>query len=192
MAEKATILEQFVERVRAEVQAGVSPGQMQAILSEVLQLPGDCLDLHRQQLSDGPYTQYVLFRASDGTCSMVVVVISPGAALPVHNCGAWALVGIYQGQQRETWFRRLDDGGTPGRAQLRVERTFVPQRGTVKVLPDGQILAMEALSNEPAISIHIYGTDIVAQPRSTFDPEVGTEEIFQPVYVELSMDDGPC
>ena len=37
MAGKATILEQFIERVRAEVLVGASPGQMQALLSETLQ-----------------------------------------------------------------------------------------------------------------------------------------------------------
>ncbi len=187
MTETAITLQQFIERVRAEVQAGASPGQMQAILSEVLQNPGDWLDPHFQQPGDGPYTQYVLLRDPDGSCSIVVLVIRPGVALPVHNQGAWAVAGVYKGQERETWFRRLDDGGTPGRAQLAVERTFVHQRGTVSVVPDGQVHMVEALGDEPAISIHIYGTDIVTQPRSTFDLETGSEKMFRPRYIELPI-----
>ena len=120
---------------------------------------------------------------------MVVAVIAPGVALPVHNHGAWSVVGIYQGRQRETWFRRLDDGGIPGRAQLSVEDTFVHQRGTVRVLPDGQIHRVETLVSQPVISIHIYGTDIVAQSRSIFDLATDSEEISHPKYVEMSIGD---
>jgi predicted metal-dependent enzyme (double-stranded beta helix superfamily) len=161
---------------------------MQAILHEVLQNPGNWLDPGYQQPRNGAYTQYVLFRAQDETCSIVSVVIRPGGALPVHNHGAWAVVGIYKGQEQETWFRRLDDGGTPGWAQLAVERTFIHRRGAVSVVPDGQIHTVEALGDEPAISIHIYGTDIVTQPRSAFDLEAGREKIFRPAYIELPAD----
>jgi len=39
---------------------------------------------------------------------------------------------------------------------------------------------------------HMYDIEIVAQLRSILDLEVGTEEVLQPIYVELSMDDGSC
>lgn len=48
----------------------------------------------------------------------------------------------------------------------------------------------------PAVSFHIYGTDIDTQVRSTFDLEQGTVEIFRPEFEERGVaganaSDGP-
>jgi hypothetical protein len=39
---------------------------------------------------------------------------------------------------------------------------------------------------------HLDGIEIVAQLRTPFDREVGTEEVSQPVDLELPMDEGSC
>jgi hypothetical protein len=39
---------------------------------------------------------------------------------------------------------------------------------------------------------HMLVIKMVAQLCSTFDREVGPEEVFQPVSVALPMDDGSC
>lgn len=112
----------------------------------------------------------------------------PGVSAPVHNHGSWAVIGIYRGRERETWFRRTDDTAAPGQAQLVEVRTLVNPTGTVTVVPDGTIHTVEALNGQDAVSIHIYGTDIVTQPRSTFDLDTGAEEIYRPDFAEPQPD----
>ena len=72
------------------------------------------------------------------------------------------------------------DGSVPGRAQLEVDQTLENERGIASVVPDGRIHTVEAMDGQQAVSIHVYGTDIVTQQRSEFDPLTGTERVFRP------------
>ena len=117
------------------------------------------------------------------------MVLRPDTPPPVHNHGTWAVIGIYKGREHETWFRRVDDGSVPGRAQLEVHQTFVNERGTASVVRDGWIHTVEAMDGQQAVSIHIYGTDIVTQQRSEFDPLTGTERVFRPPFAEADAAD---
>jgi hypothetical protein len=40
------------------------------------------------------------------------------------------------------------------------------------------------MDGQQAVSIHVYGTDIVTQQRSEFDPLTGTERVFRPPFAE--------
>ena len=194
MAQIATVtsVADLVERIReaATPQAGPEPGRVRDILQEALATPGDWMDPAYQQLGDGDYALYPVYRAEDGRCSILVVVLRPGTPLPVHNHGTWAVIGVYQGREHETWFRRVDPGTTPGRAQLEVDQTFVNERGTASVVPDGKIHTVEAFDGNQAVSIHIYGTDIVTQQRSEFDLQTGTEKVFRPPFEEAGASEG--
>lgn len=159
------------------------PKQIQDVLTEILSREGDWLDQRYQQRDGEPVGKlYPLFRADDGRCSILVAVFAPGAQTPIHNHGSWAVVGIYRGREQETRFRRSDDGSVPGHAQLETETTRVSPAGTVTVVPDGVIHTVEAIDGQEAVSIHVYGTDIVTQPRSTFDLSSGTEMPFSPPF----------
>jgi predicted metal-dependent enzyme (double-stranded beta helix superfamily) len=185
MAKTPTTTEDLIERIQQEAMAvaGPDPSRVQTILTETLAQPGDWLDACYQELGDGDYALYPLYRAENCRCSILSVVIRPGIPVPIHNHGSWAVIGIYKGRERETWFRRVDDGSVPGRAELEVEERFLHEKGTVNLVPDGKIHTVEALDSIQAVSIHIYGTDIITQERSTFDLQTGTEEIFHPAFV---------
>jgi 3-mercaptopropionate dioxygenase len=181
-----TSIHDLADRIRDASAPGTGPDpeQVRDILREALATPGDWIDPAYQQLSEGEYALYPLYRAEDGRCSMLVVVLRPSTPLPVHNHGSWAAIGVYKGREHETWFRRVDDGSVPGRAQLEVDQTFVNERGTASVVPDGRIHTVEAMDGQQAVSIHVYGTDIVTQQRSEFDPLTGTERVFSPPFAE--------
>ncbi|HET9540806.1 MAG TPA: cysteine dioxygenase family protein [Candidatus Limnocylindria bacterium] len=169
--------------------SGPNPEQVRAILSEALATPGDWIDPAYQHLGEGEYALYPVYRAEDGRCSMLVAVLRSGTPLPVHNHGSWAVIGVYKGREHETWFRRVDDGSVPGRAQVEVDQTFENERGTASVVPDGRIHTVEAMDGQQAVSIHVYGTDIVTQQRSEFDPLTGTERVFRPPFAEADTAD---
>ena len=179
-----TSIHDLADRVRDASAPGTGPDpeQVRDILREALATPGDWIDPAYQQLGEGEYALYPVYRAEDGRCSMLVAVLRSGTPLPVHNHGSWAVIGVYKGREHETWFRRVDDGSVPGRAQLEVDQTFVNERGTASVVPDGRIHTVEAMDGQQAVSIHVYGTDIVTQQRSEFDPVTGTERVFRPPF----------
>jgi 3-mercaptopropionate dioxygenase len=181
-----TSIQDLADRIRDASAPGTGPDpeRVRDLLREALATPGDWIDPAYQQLGEGEYALYPVYRAEDGRCSMLVVVLRPDTPLPVHNHGSWAVIGIYKGREHETWFQRVDDGTVPGRAQLEVDQTFVNERGTASVVPDGHIHTVEAMDGQQAVSIHIYGTDIVTQQRSEFDLLTGTERIFRPPFAE--------
>lgn len=186
-----TSIHELADRIRdaSAPETGPDPEQVRDILREALATPGDWIDPAYQQLGEGEYALYPVYRAEDGRCSMLVVVLRPGTPLPVHNHGSWAVIGVYKGREHETWFRRVDDGSVPGRAQLGVDQTFVNERGTASVVPDGRIHTVEAMDGQQAVSIHVYGTDIVTQQRSEFDPLAETERVFRPPFAETDAAD---
>ncbi len=57
-----------------------------------------------------PWVLTPLHRAPDSSWSVLVAVFAPGERAPVHDHGAWAVIGIVAGRERETRFRRGDTG----------------------------------------------------------------------------------
>jgi 3-mercaptopropionate dioxygenase len=185
------ILTALISRVRtASVTEDFGPEQVRDLLTEVLSREDDWLDQRYQTRHGEPKGRlYPLFRADDRRCSLLVAVFEAGVPAPVHNHGSWAVVGVYRGRERETWFRRLDDGSSPGRADLEIERSWVNSPGTVTVVPDGTIHTVEAIDGQDAVSIHIYGTDIVTQERSCFNVADGTVDAFYPPFSPTDDED---
>lgn len=179
MPVNTTKLERLIDSVKDAVS---DPSRVEVILTEAMADRDDWLDARFQETHESDYALYPLYRAPGGRCSIVCVALKPGKPAPIHNHGAWAVIGIYKGRERDTWYRRVDDGTVPGRAQLEVEQAAVNDRGSVHIVPDGKIHTVEALDHHPAVSIHVYGTDILTQVRSSFDLEAGTEQVFQPRY----------
>jgi len=120
------------------------------------------------------YQQYLLHCDSRERFSVVSFVWGPGQGTPIHDHQVWGLVGVLRGRERAENFTRLADG------------SLVP--GTVGDLNPGDVEALSpvagdihrvsnALTDQPSISIHVYGANIGAVRRSTFAPD-GTPKLF--------------
>ena len=64
-----------------------------------------------------PTERYFVYRRQ-GAYGVLAQIFSPGVAMPVHDHKAWGLVGVFEGEEREERYRRLDDGRTDKRARL--------------------------------------------------------------------------
>jgi 3-mercaptopropionate dioxygenase len=133
--------------------------------------------------------QYALYRAEDGSSCLFALVIPPGAATPVHDHLAWGLVGVYRGEQRETVYRRLDDGAEHGAANLQVtkEQALMPGEFYPLIPPVDNIHYVRTTSSTPSISIHLLANDTACVWRHAFDPEAGTVTPFRSGYANA-----PC
>ena len=141
-----------------------------------------------RQPEPGRFVQYAIYRAADGALSLMAMVVPTGIATPVHDHRAWGLVGVYQGQQRETVYRRLDHGTDPDFADLRqvAENILKPGDITTLLPPEGDIHMIETISPEPSISIHVLGNDIGCVHRHRYDVEHKTVHRFKSGYVNTA------
>ena len=108
-----------------------------------------------------------LFAADD--VSVLHVVGAPGMRFRPHNHLMWAAIGLYGGQEDNTFYRRTGAGiEISGGRELRV--------GDVALLGDDTIHAVSNPRRTYTGAIHIYGGNITARPgRSEWDEETRAE-----------------
>lgn len=133
--------------------------------------------------------QWLLYR-EDEKLALFTLVLPHGASTPVHDHLAWGLVGLYGGRQREEFYRRVDDGGDVGRAELERERVEEMGEGDYYRLipPEDDIHAVETISEEPSVSVHLLGADVGCIDRHAFDPDSDWVELFQSGYTNVACD----
>ena len=94
------------------------------------------------------------------------VVWAPGMRLFPHDHQMWANIGIYAGQEDNTFYRRLEEDRhavhETGGKELRV--------GDVLTLGTDAIHAVTNPLDKLTAAIHIYGGDFVNNPRSQWGP----------------------
>lgn len=112
------------------------------------------------------YQQYLLHCDSRERFSVVSFVWGPGQATPVHDHTVWGLVGVLRGAELSQRFARRGDAFAAIGPVHRLERGEVeavsPTVGDVHQVTN-------AFDDRVSISIHVYGDNIGAVKRSTYD-----------------------
>jgi len=85
----------------------------------------------------------------------------------------WALIGVYDGEEREALFRRTDDGTNTKIATIEKVSEKINTKGHVTVLGRGGIHRVDNISSKPTTSIDVYGRDIGHAERHSYDPVTG-------------------
>lgn len=117
------------------------------------------------------YQQYLLHCDSRERFSVVSFVWGPGQGTPIHDHRVWGLVGVLRGAERVERFRRRDDGRLepvgPATDLYECEvEAISTQKGDIHRVANG-------LPDAPSISIHVYGGNISAVERATYDLDGG-------------------
>ena len=101
--------------------------------------------------------------------SVLKVVWAPGMRFRPHNHLMWAAIGLYGGQEDNTFYRRSGDGlVVSGGRELRL--------GDVALLGDDTIHAVTNPTETWTGAIHVYGGDITRRPgRREWDDDTGKE-----------------
>ncbi|KAF0812650.1 3-mercaptopropionate dioxygenase [Andreprevotia sp. IGB-42] len=114
------------------------------------------------------YRQYLLHADTCERFSVVSFVWGPGQFTPVHNHTVWGAVGVLRGAETAQAFGRGGDGqlrasGQPKRLEAGEVDLVSPSIGDVHQVSN-------ALAGGVSVSIHVYGGNIGAIARSTFEP----------------------
>ena len=64
------------------------------------------------------FAMNLLQMPEDEAYSIIGGVWHPGQTTPIHDHLTWALIGVYEGEEREALFRRTDDGSNPRLAKI--------------------------------------------------------------------------
>ena len=107
------------------------------------------------------------------------IIWAPGMSIYPHDHRLWAVIGIYGGQEDNTFYRR----NTEGAGLVRAGSKVLEAREVLVLGPE----AIHAVTNPRSVftgAIHIYGGDFFAQPRSEWDSETSAEK---PYDVERAM-----
>ena len=107
---------------------------------------------------------------------VVSFVWGPGAATPVHDHEMWGLVGMLRGSETSLAFSRDPETGAMKAGTLTelkpgMVETLRPSLGDIHQVTN-------ALSDQGSISIHVYGGNIGAVRRHTFDVKTGEPKLF--------------
>jgi predicted metal-dependent enzyme (double-stranded beta helix superfamily) len=128
---------------------------------------------------------WLLYRDTTGNLSLSALVLSPGAATPVHDHLAWGLVGLYVGEQAEEVYEPVAPvGAEDSHADLKLVAQNRLEVGSFYELipPTGDIHRVITTSAEPSISLHLLGNDVGCVLRHRFEPNTGEVAPFRSGY----------
>lgn len=124
--------------------------------------------------SPDSYRQYLLYCDPLERFSVASFVWMPGHRTPIHDHTVWGLVGVMRGEE-------LCEEYSPS---IEKQNAHAVKAGSVdRVSPSiGDIHVVSNAGRDVALSIHVYGANIGAVRRHTFDPVSGAPKDFVSGY----------
>ena len=166
--------EEFVAACRGALEEHTPELAVKELLSDAIAKPGE-IEAALGTPEDGGIT--TLHRSDDLT--IINVIWPPGMTIYPHDHQLWAVIGLYGGQEDNTFFRRNREGQGLERAGYRE----LQSQDAINLGRD----AIHAVHNPRQMytgAIHIYGGDFFAKPRSEWADESAPE---MPYSVEGAM-----
>ncbi len=162
--------------------------QLKPKMEELLRTPG-AVPPDAFAPREDRFANNLLYRPADKAFSIMGGNWAPGQTTPIHDHLTWAVVGVYEGEERESIFRRTDDGLDPRRATLALASERVNAKGHVTVLGHAGIHRIDNVSARPSCSVHVYGRDIGTLERHSYDPDSGAISKFVSGYCNVLRDE---
>jgi predicted metal-dependent enzyme (double-stranded beta helix superfamily) len=165
-------VDEFVAQCRAALNEHAPELAIKELLERAVSRPEEI------RAALGPATKAeigTLYRGTDLT--VLKVIWAPGMSIYPHDHRMWAVIGLYGGQEDNSFFRRRTDGlDRAGGKELETRDAVLLGEDVIHAVVNPQRI--------PAQAIHIYGGDFFAQARSEWDPTTLQE---RPYSVENAM-----
>lgn len=104
-----------------------------------------------------------------GSLTLMSIRQTPNVLFPPHDHGMVAVIATYEGREIAKYFRLRSHG------VAEVGETAI-EAGDVRIFPAHAIHAVANVGDRHSRAIHAYLGDLVAQPRSIWDPISGERE----------------
>ena len=152
--------------------------RLQAIMPLVRNLLTSSYWLQMEYDQPSPKTGWsvkTLYREPDYPLTVQMVAWKPGTSSPIHNHGAWGLVALIDGTEKNRFWKRSPTAEFPDKLELVGEQILQP--GEIIGFTPGAIHSVESIGDEPTISFNIYGKTDYPQ-RYQFDTVKHTAKNF--------------
>jgi predicted metal-dependent enzyme (double-stranded beta helix superfamily) len=157
---------EFIESCKRLVAA---PDGARQVLDLMRSVVGDRAGI-KHAVSSGEARQAIrdltLFRSSE--LFVLNAVVYPHFKSPPHDHRMWAVIGIYEGQENNTFYRRSSE-------RLEEINHREIRAGEAVFLGPDVIHAIENPLGSNTLGLHVYGGDIIAATRSMWHPHTGEE-----------------
>jgi predicted metal-dependent enzyme (double-stranded beta helix superfamily) len=178
--QRQSAVEAEIARIRA---IAAKSGPDRAALAQVLEVLKR-LAARRELWNEADYpppepgerqARYLIREDADRGYALYLNIMRRGKRTPIHNHTTWACIAAVEGAEHNTLYRRLDDGATPGYAEVVEDSVMVVQPGGgVALMPD-DIHAVEIRDDEIIRHLHLYGLALeTLSGRVAFDPAAKT------------------
>jgi len=157
-------------------------------MAQLLSSPGSIPEEAFRPRTDR-FAMNLLHMPKDKAFSVNGAVWLPGQSTPIHDHLTWAMVGVYEGQERESIYRRTDDRSDFRFARLEKVSERINEKGHITVLGEAGIHRVDNISQVPSRSIHVYGLDIGHAERHSYDPVTGEVSKFVSGYCNVLRDE---
>jgi predicted metal-dependent enzyme (double-stranded beta helix superfamily) len=134
-------------------------------------------DVVRGAIREKPFVSQAgssqLLRSEPGL-TVLHTVVNPGFVSPPHEHRTWAVIGVYDGQEDNTFYSLID-------GSRRIEQTGRRNLRQGEVLTLG-LEAIHRIANPGSnklTALHVYGENIFEIERSAWDPATGNEHPFK-------------
>jgi predicted metal-dependent enzyme (double-stranded beta helix superfamily) len=162
-------LQQFIETCRKALTEKEPSQRIKALVEEAIANPDEIRDafLNAEGMErQGP----ISFACRDADLTIADVTTPPGLRSPAHNHNMWAVIGVYEGQEHNRFYRYQN-----GDLHEHGERLL--EQGELVGLEPETIHAIFNPIPTPSSAIHVYGGDLVErQNRSMWNPHSLKEE----------------
>ena len=112
----------------------------------------------------GQYSRNLVYRDPRGLFVVLALLWKPGTKSAIHDHASWGVMGTYASAIEVTNYDRVDDGGTPGMADLKEREVLPANVGQVEVVipPRVDIHRMANPTKQRTITLHTYGREFGA------------------------------
>ena len=183
-AERAKAVAATVAKVRGIERAeGVNPAALDAIKGELLKLAAKREMFPMAHFPVGPEDgNGVIYRLSedlDHRFALYASVGVPGKGVHPHNHTTWAVIVGVHGDEHNVFYKRSDDGKTPGKGTLEETGRESVRPGTgVALMPD-DIHSIFVTGDGNTVHLHMYGLALEQlHERVMYDTRAGTCKVF--------------
>lgn len=135
------------------------------------------------------WSLHPIYLSAESPFGVFITAWLPKRGAPPHTHGSWTVIGGLVGLEKNTLWRRLDDGSQLGYAEIDVVDSPVIGPGDVLVMPCADdIHSVCNECNEVSVTLHAYGVQPNIAQREVFDPVAKTVQPFVTNIIKYCTD----
>ncbi len=162
----AAVFDEFVGEIALGLKSSRNDDESTAVVEGALPRllkDGGWLPPENRAPNPDTYARNLIHRDPELGFVVVAMVWQPGQGTPVHDhSGIWCVEGVLEGSVRITQYDPVENESPAESFQLRQSGRFESRIGdTGRLIPPFEFHKIENVSDRTAITIHVYGKDLV-------------------------------